>query len=491
MFRLPKTESQNVEFKEAWHDEYLKWICGFANAQGGTLWIGVADDGEPVGLPDAKRLLEDIPNKIQDVLGIVAEVSLQSLDQQDVICVRVSPSSFPVSCKGEYHYRSGSTRQQLRGNALTQFLLRKTGLSWDGASTTFSDVDNLPNTPFLIFRRRSVEKGRMPASVSREGNHELVERLHLFAEDGMLTKAGVLLFHDNPCRYVFGSVVRLGFFEGSELLYQDEVSGSILEQAERIPDLLFAKYMKMRISYDGTHRVETYPFPFEGVREAVFNAIVHKAYHDPTHTQIRVSATELRISNAAALPLNWSPESMFAPHSSHAYNPLIADAFFKAGFIETWGRGIQKIVDACAANGNPPPAFEYDGAMLTIVFKAEQRAPKAEQRAPKAEQRAPKAEQRAPKAEQRAPKAEQGSGKDIIPGKTELSKREGAYIRMRIRTEIRENARVTVMQLASLINRNERKIKKHLAILQQEGTIRRVGGRKFGHWEDLGPPPSP
>jgi DeoR/GlpR family transcriptional regulator of sugar metabolism len=62
---------------------------------------------------------------------------------------------------------------------------------------------------------------------------------------------------------------------------------------------------------------------------------------------------------------------------------------------------------------------------------------------------------------------------------------------MRIRTEIRENARVTVMQLASLINRNERKIKKHLAILQQEGTIRRVGGRKFGHWEDLGPPPSP
>lgn len=69
-------ESQNIEYKESWRDEYLKWICGFANAQGGTLYIGVDDNGEVVGLNDVKKLSEDIPNKVRDKLGIVVEVNL-------------------------------------------------------------------------------------------------------------------------------------------------------------------------------------------------------------------------------------------------------------------------------------------------------------------------------------------------------------------------------------------------------------------------------
>lgn len=59
-----QNESQNIEYKESWRDEYLKWICGFANAQGGRIYIGVNDQKEVIGLSDAKRLLEDIPNKI-------------------------------------------------------------------------------------------------------------------------------------------------------------------------------------------------------------------------------------------------------------------------------------------------------------------------------------------------------------------------------------------------------------------------------------------
>ena len=58
-------ETQNVEYKESWRDEYLKWLCGFANAQGGTMYIGVNDSGNIVGVKNIQRLLEDIPNKIQ------------------------------------------------------------------------------------------------------------------------------------------------------------------------------------------------------------------------------------------------------------------------------------------------------------------------------------------------------------------------------------------------------------------------------------------
>ncbi|MCM1120925.1 MAG: ATP-binding protein, partial [bacterium] len=59
------TESQNIEWKESWRDDYLKWICGFANAQGGSIYIGVDDAGKIVGVQNGKRLLEEIPNKIQ------------------------------------------------------------------------------------------------------------------------------------------------------------------------------------------------------------------------------------------------------------------------------------------------------------------------------------------------------------------------------------------------------------------------------------------
>ena len=67
-------ENQNTEWKESWRDEYLKWLCGFANAQGGVLVVGRNDRGVAVGLSDSKKLLEDLPNKIRDVLGIMADV---------------------------------------------------------------------------------------------------------------------------------------------------------------------------------------------------------------------------------------------------------------------------------------------------------------------------------------------------------------------------------------------------------------------------------
>lgn len=75
-----KAENQNIEYKESWRDEYLKWICGFANAQGGTLFVGISDDGDVVGLRDAKKLMEDIPNKVSMSMGILVDVNLCEQD---------------------------------------------------------------------------------------------------------------------------------------------------------------------------------------------------------------------------------------------------------------------------------------------------------------------------------------------------------------------------------------------------------------------------
>ena len=92
-------ESQNIEYKESWRDEYLKWVCGFANAQGGTIYIGIDDAGNVVEMKNVKKLMEDIPNKIQSGLGIIAEVNKLTKDGLDYI----EPSSYPVNYHGEYH----------------------------------------------------------------------------------------------------------------------------------------------------------------------------------------------------------------------------------------------------------------------------------------------------------------------------------------------------------------------------------------------------
>lgn len=83
-------------------------MCGFANAQGGTIYIGIDDAGNVVGVQNVKKLMEDIPNKIQLGLDIVAVVNKLTKDGKDYIEIRVEPSSYPVNYHGEYHYRSGA-----------------------------------------------------------------------------------------------------------------------------------------------------------------------------------------------------------------------------------------------------------------------------------------------------------------------------------------------------------------------------------------------
>ena len=138
------SESQNIEYKESWRDEYLKWICGFANAHGGRIYIGVNDNKEVIGLPDAKKLMEDIPNKIVNYLGIVEDVNLLAEGDKEYIEIDVAPSNMPIAYKGTYHYRSGSTKQELKGLALQQFVMKKMGQSWDDIpvlGATIADID--------------------------------------------------------------------------------------------------------------------------------------------------------------------------------------------------------------------------------------------------------------------------------------------------------------------------------------------------------------
>ena len=124
-------ETQTVEYKQTWRDDFLKEICGFANAQGGTLYIGINDKGDVVGVKQAKQLMEKLPNQCIMTMGIAPDVNLHEEQDRQYISLSVKPSEQAIAYKGKYYFRSGTTLQELTGAALSDFLLSKMNLTWD------------------------------------------------------------------------------------------------------------------------------------------------------------------------------------------------------------------------------------------------------------------------------------------------------------------------------------------------------------------------
>lgn len=362
-------ETQNIEYKESWRDEYLKWICGFANAQGGTLFIGIDDDGNVVGIDDAKRLMEDIPNKTRDTMGVVVEANLREEQGKQYLEIKTEAYPYPVNYKGQYHYRSGNTKQELKGAALDNFMLRKQGRTWDSIPVPFLHEADLDHTEFERFRQLVRHKKRMSEVDINVDDHILMEKLRLFEGD-YLKRAAALLFSPDPEKYVSGAFVKIGAFgnNDAELLYQDEVHGPLFKQISTLMDLLTTKYMKAWIRYEGLQRIEEFPIVEEALREALMNAVVHKDYSQSIPIQISVYEDKMMIWNCGSLPETWTIETLTEKHGSVPCNPEIANVFFRAGEIESWGRGIETMSTLCKENGNPLPKFKFDGVGLWTIF---------------------------------------------------------------------------------------------------------------------------
>ena len=438
-------ESQNIEWKESWRDDYLKWICGFANAQGGRIYIGVDDTGKVVGVQNGKRLLEEIPNKIQTNLGLITDVNLLSKNGLDYIEIIVNPSSYPVSYKGEYHFRSGSTKQILRGVALTEFISSKTGIRWEDSVIEGVTAEDLDKESFDIFRREAVRSKRMTKDDLNMSNAELLDSLDLL-KDGKLTRAAVLLFHRTPQKWMFGTYTKIGKFgKGSDLQYQDEVIGSLFMQAERVIELIYLKYLKAPITYDNLTRVETYPFPKDAVREALYNALVHSRWSAGIPIQIRIEDDAMYISNECVFPSDWTMESLLQRHQSRPYNPKIARAFFRAGYIESWGRGIQKIFEVCNEYGALQPEYVVHSEDIMIKLAAV-------------------------------------SISDEHVLKPD-SKAENTALKMKIVEYLKNQPTATQKELQEAFNETRTHIQKIVKELVDEGKIERKGGKRFGYWE--------
>ena len=433
-------ESQTNEFKRIWQDDYLKTICAFANTQGGSLYLGVDDQGEVVGVDNLNELLETLPNKVNNRLGVLIDIKAHQQQGRSYLEMTVPATYAPVSLSGKFYQRSGSNTLELNGGNLTNFLLKKYGKTWDDVAVdnfTLEDINLDTVEAFKNWARK-----RVPAIANERDLKSLLERLNLY--DGeKLKRAAVLLFAKNPQKYFIQAHSKIGrFLSPTELITSDIIEGNLFQQLEQVIDILRAKYLKSYISYEGLNRIETLEYPYEAIREAVINALIHRDYMDTTVLQIRVYDERLVMSNGATLSPEVPIEKFNQEHTSKPFNPVIANVFYKAGFVESWGKGTNNIVQECLKMGLPEPSYEYSFHSVTLTFY-----------------------------------------KSPVKGSHTTQETTQETTVAKVIALIKANPRITRHELAQKLHKSDATVKEHLDKLKRSGKLIRVGSTKSGEWK--------
>ena len=448
-------ESQNVEYKQSRKDEYLKWACGFANAQGGTLYIGIDDNGNVVGVDNEKYLLENLPNKCIQATGIVPDIETLSQNGKKYLAIHIKASEQPVACNGKYYLRSGSTVQGLTGNALTDFLLRRTNTSWDMHIVQEATLDEIDSEAVRYFVDVAVEAKRLDKSVRKGTSEDILRKLRLVNRQDELTFAALMLFGKDVEYYCPTVSFRIGRFGVSQadLIFDDNISCPLILMPDRVIQTLRSRYLVAPIKYEGLRRIEPLEIPEDALREIVCNAIVHRDYRG-TFTQMRVWNDHIEVWNSGEFPPEITAENLMTTHESHPRNSLIAKVFYMAGFIESWGRGYEKISNAFQEENLTVPTFEQvrGGVMANI------------------------------KRERFATLNQSNVGENVGKVGSDLSVIELTEKQQKIIEIITKNPTITATQMSVMLSVVKRTIERELANLRQKGIISREGSARNGRW---------
>lgn len=364
-------EKQNEEYKLGWHDDYLKWICGFANAQGGTIYIGKDDNGNIVGVSDYKRLMDDLPNKIRNSMGITSEINLLESGDKKYIEIITPAYNVPVSLRGRYYYRSGSTNQELTGNTLNDFFNKKSGQTWDDVIEPRAKISDINVDALKTYLSAAAKAGRLPSDINELSTEEILEKLRL-TEDGKLKRAAIVLFGKDPARFYPNIFVKIGRFSGkdNDIVYQEVIEGNLISVLKSVIEQLNIKFLIRLISFEGLQRIEKNQYPIEALREMLLNALIHRNYLGAA-TQIRIYDNKISIWNDGQLPNGISIETLKRTHASKPHNPILADVSFKGRYIDSWGRGTLKIINVSKEANLPEPIFqETDGGFMVTLYNS-------------------------------------------------------------------------------------------------------------------------
>ncbi len=394
--------------------------------------------------------MEELPNKIRDQLGLMPHINLLEENGKTCLEIIIEPSTVPISLRGSYYWRSGSVKQELKGHALTDFLLKKMGMTWDRMVEEKATLDDIDDATIGLFKKEAVTAGRLP-DLAGLSNKALLKKLRLLTKEG-LTHAAVVLFGKDPGEFYPNLFVKIGRFGKSvvDMRFQEVCEGNLFQMLHDVMEQLEKKFLVKPVRFEGLRRIEELEYPVPALREMLLNALVHRNYMG-SMTQLKVMDDRLSLWNAGALPIELTIEKLFQVHESLPRNPLIADVCYKAGYIDSWGRGVEKIATACEQAGLPAPKFEErsDGIAVELM------------------------------------KSKPFEGLALKETSEKASEKTSEKTSEKIIALIREDAFITIKKLAEWTGVTTRSVERNLKKLQDNNKIKRVGPDKGGHWKVL------
>jgi Predicted transcriptional regulator containing an HTH domain and an uncharacterized domain shared with the mammalian protein Schlafen len=369
-------ESEKLEFKEQWNDHGLEVLASFVNTHGGTLLVGVQDDGAIIGWDGKDRDQQLIINQIVELIRVHPAVSIQSVQGKPVLVIEVKPGMTLVSCRGRYYHRVGNSTREIPAEQLGHHFVTKLGVQWDSVTDGYT-LDLID--PAAVQRFLDLARSRLPFARDDESVEGILQKLDL-ERDGKVTRGAVLLFGKNPQALFSSSQIHMGRFKDDITIIDDKIlKGNLFAQLEAAVQL-FRTYLQVRYEFEGKgregeplsvmQRHEIWDYPIEALREAVINALIHRDYfQNGAEIQIRVYDNRIVITNPGTLPEGITVEDLKRKrHRSVPRNTLLAQVFYYGELLEKWGTGTSRMIALCRRHGIPEPEFSAYPNWFSVTF---------------------------------------------------------------------------------------------------------------------------
>ncbi len=368
-------EGQTVERKESlslWRD-IVETCAAFATAQGGKVFVGVADAGRITGVQIGKGTLEDLANRIAQntVPRIVPAITAEQAQGLAVIIVVVQEhQTKPVTAFGRPYPRSGRTNQVLSASEVAELYPASRGLTWDETVKPEASLSDIDPEKVRKFLSRAIAERQWQIDPQTPVQQAL-NQLDLI-RNGQLTVAALLLFGHRPQHFLVQGCLRCARFKGNsevEFLDMKVMEGDIVAQVEEAMAFV-QRNIRMAAKIEGQlARKERWEYPLDAVREGIINAVCHRDYADSGNVVVKIFDDQLEIWNPGSLPLDLTVDDLRKSHESKPRNKLIARAFFLIKYIEQFGTGTGRMISDCREAGVPEPEFESRPASFRIVFR--------------------------------------------------------------------------------------------------------------------------
>lgn len=353
-------ETETVELKAVAQDGIKKEIVGFANCGGGTVYVGVADDGAVPGVEDADACALQVSNMVRDAVkpDVTMFVSYKKLDcdGKAVVAVKVQRGTnrpYYLAKKG-LRPEGVYVRQGYSSVPATDAAIRQMIKETDG--DRFEDMRSLDQALTFESTKGEFETRKIPFGAPQ------MQTLKITSSDGLYTNLGLLLSDQCP------HTVKAAVFEGTDQsVFKDrrEFSGSLMQQLDEVYDYIDF-HNQTHATFQKLLRVDTRDYPEVAVREALLNSIVHRDYSFRTSTLISVYDDRIEFVSVGGLLPGFELEDLMMGVSA-CRNPHLANVFYRLQLIEAYGTGMRKIMGAYAGVASQPQIMATNNAFKIVL----------------------------------------------------------------------------------------------------------------------------